>query len=287
MVLTMLVIFTFLVLLTSSLSTPSSSPPSVYEDVINTRLEWEQNCLKPATAKGHTRGQEQGQGQEQDPRFLVDRACSIFYLHNHKTGGSTMCKTAFVNGMKISGLGENCNVPRQIRYSKHISPQEYIFEKKLQFVAQEDKPFRLNETNNRFVFMTTFRNPMDRVVSHLHHEFCGRGGSEQERRMKSHHCLSTPGTLSDVIADPCFSGQNMKAITTDYYLAMLTGCVNRMSDGNHTGSNISDSGRGSDEEWFLPPVQNTCSEVHLEEAKRLLHYFSVILISDHPLDFDR
>jgi hypothetical protein len=190
-----------------------------------------------------------------------------------------MCKTAASNGLKTAGLASNCNVPPQIRHNKNFIPQEYIFQKKLQFVALEEKPFILNESNSQFVFMTTIRNPTDRVVSHLHHEFCGQGGAyskeEVTDRLLSHLCLSRPRTLSDLIADPCFSAHPMNSITTDYYLAMFTGCKNRKSDGNHG--------------LLLSPADDktTCSEVHLEEAKRMLNYFSVILISDNSADFDR
>jgi hypothetical protein len=270
-------VFILLVFLTFCVAASSAlvQPDNVYEDVVSKRLEWEKNCLTTAQTKS---------GRQEDPRLVLKENCAVYYLHNHKTGGSTMCKTAAANGMKTSGMKENCNVPQHIRYNTHINAHEYIFENKYQFVAQEDKPFHLNVSNNRFVLMTTIRNPMDRVVSHLHHEICGQRGNTREviqRRMQSHQCMSPPGTVSDLIADPCFCGPHMHAITTDYYVAMLTGCANRMSDANSsTGTST-----GSDD-WFLPPAKNTCSEVHVEEAKRLLNYFSVILITDTREDFD-
>jgi hypothetical protein len=262
-----LVIF---VLLISSLT--SSSPPPI-ADVISSRLQWEKNCLVPASGGGG-KDQENDQGQtrqEEDPRQQVAGKCALYYLHNHKTGGSTMCKTAHVNGLKVPSLKTNCNVPLAIRTNKIIHLQEYVAENKIQFVAQEDEPFRMNESNTHFVYMTTIRNPMDRMVSHLHHEFCGMGPLNVERELRSHGCLRPPGTLSDLISDPCFDRQRMSHITTDYYLAMLTGCANRMSRDDH----------------FEPPGTDTCSEVHLEEAKRMLNYFSVILISDNSVEMDR
>ena len=243
------------------------------EEVTRTRRSWEQSCLTPSAGAGPGAGAGSGAGaaEDRDPRWAVQPHCSVFYLHNHKTGGSTMCRTAQLNGLKISGLGDNCNIPPAVRRNKNINHQQYVFEKKLQFVAQEDKPFHLNASNSRFIYMTTMRNPMDRLVSHLHHEFCGRDGSQMSARLHAHTCYSAPRTLSDLIADPCFGSQHMRSITTDYYLAMLTGCANRLFDGKK----------------YLPPEKNTCNEDHLTEAKKILNYFSVILISDNSADFNK
>ena len=182
-----------------------------------------------------------------------------------------MCMTAKLNGFKTTGLGDNCNIPPAVRKNDTITREDFIIHHNLQFVAQENKPFRLNESSNKFVYMTTFRNPMDRLVSHLHHEFC-YNGKPMKDRLEHHLCYGVPETLSDLINNPCFMGSHMRGITTDYYLSMMTGCVNRMTDEN-----------GS----LLPPKKNTCNETHLKEAKRLLNYFSVILISDHAADFDK
>jgi hypothetical protein len=185
-----------------------------------------------------------------------------------------MCHTAQLNGLATSGVGNNCNIPNNIQQDESINQQGYVFEKKLQFVAQEIKPFHINDSNTQFVYMTTIRNPMDRVYSHLHHDFCVLPSIEDtQARLTTHGCVNPLGTFSDLISDSCFDNGPMRYMTTDYYLAMLTGCTNR--------NNIRRVPS------FPPPEENTCSEDHLEEAKRILNYFSVILISDNSAELGR
>lgn len=256
-------IISLFALVVVSLST-SFKVPSL-ASVISTRKQWEKNCLSPEAPGGNQTIVAPG-----DPRMRVKDHCAVYYLHNHKTGGSTLCKTAISNGLKTSGLAENCNIPPKIRHDENIAPEDYVFGKKLKFIAQEDKPFVVNVTFPRFVYMTTMRDPRDRLVSHLHHEFCGLGSSPIQQRLRDRTCAGAPRSLSELLADPCFGSRRMRVITTDYYVSMLTGCANRMFYGS----------------TYAPPANDTCSEDHLEEAKRMLHYFSVILITDTVADFD-
>lgn len=249
----------------STSSVFSSHPPT--EDIEITRRSWEEKCLRSKEV-------------ESDPRMRLLPGCVVYYLHNHKTGGSTMCQTALKNGLRTPGVAENCNVPKAIRLDHRINIQELIFQKKWNFIAQEDSPLRLNTSNDRFVYLTTIRNPLDRLVSHIHHEFCGGDSNAKKSqlhladKLHRHNCLphSHDMTLSEFIADPCFLSPWIRAMTTDFYLAMLTGCRPRAYNGTHfTSTNNT----------------KTCNRDHLEEAKKLLHYFSVIMISDKPEEFER
>jgi hypothetical protein len=180
-----------------------------------------------------------------------------------------MCRTAQINKLSTPGSAYNCNIPPDIEHNPAINLQQYASDKKWQFIAQEDKPFRLNVSNSQYVFMTTLRHPMDRLVSHIHHAFCAPDGPA---RLQARGCEGRADiTLSDLVIDPCFGARAMRAITTDYYVSMLTGCDSRFFDGKD----------------FLSPNEFTCGEVHLEKAKRMLHYFSVIMISDDSIGFDK
>mmetsp|Transcript_15954 Transcript_15954/g.26735 ORF Transcript_15954/g.26735 Transcript_15954/m.26735 type:complete len:287 (+) Transcript_15954:127-987(+) len=233
-----------------------------YSDVINQRLRWEQNCLDPVAPGAR------------DPRGKLKPNCTLYYLHNHKTGGTTLCVTATKSGFNVTSRYENCNIPRSVLKlnANSMDIERYAVNNSLQFIAQEHKPFRVHEFSTNFVFMTTIRHPMDRLVSHLHHEFCQYNEDFARKTLRSFGCLAPYGTFSSLLHDPCMKSQRISEITTDFYLAMLTGCTNRV---------FSIGGENSITE------KNVCSESHLHQAKRVLHLFSVIMISDNSMEMDR
>ena len=75
-------------------------------------------------------------------------------------------------------------------------------------------------------------------------------------------------TLSDLILDKCFD-KELLWLSSNYYVSMFTGCiVNRRKLTTEGYTNVS-------------------SRKHLPIAQSMLHYFSVIMITDTIDDFDR
>ena len=93
----------------------------------------------------------------------------IYYLHIHKSGGSTICEIAKVNGLT---KGEyNCNVPPNERHLLRGTPQE---QKRLynkisnRFIANEDE--LADEVDwELYSYMTVIRHPFTRAYSHYNH----------------------------------------------------------------------------------------------------------------------
>lgn len=104
----------------------------------------------------------------------LKEGCSLFFVHIHKAGGSSVCETAVNNGYKVPpGEEENCNLPREASTNMNLTKYvEYIKENKLTFVAQENPPFRPHLPADNILYFLTIRNPLDRIISHLHHEVC-------------------------------------------------------------------------------------------------------------------
>ena len=205
--------------------------------------------------------------------------CVAYYLHNHKTGGSTMCHTAEKSGYYITTLQDNCNLPYEIvrndRKNRNRGiAQHYVLNHhpKLTFVAQELPPFLPNVSNNKYIYLTTIRNPIDRVISHIHHGVCTVRTVENSQQFLHNGNCSIADirvmTLSDLILDPCFE-KELLWLSSNYYISMFTGCtVNRKK--------ISGVGQ-----------ENVCSRRHLLLAQSKLHYFSVIMMTDTSEEYDR
>lgn len=223
-----------------SLRTTSDDYEKSYEDV---KFQSEKNCLIKFHPETPT-----------DPRTKIDasKQCVLYYLHFHKSGGTTICNAALHEGYKGNGK-DNCLPPLESRNHEY----EYAIQHKLTFVAQEDPFFQPNLTSNRIVYFTTIRNPYDRIISHVHHELCERKEIEAIQLMEHYHCSVniSEATLADIILDPCFAN-NMKSMFSNYYLSVLTNCIG-----------------------------DECTEVSLKEAIEKLDIMSVIMITDTPEDY--
>ena len=224
------------------------------EQIDALRLSWEENCLIPSA------------GPESQRTLHPD--CVVYFFHLHKTGGTTMCNTAKENHFRVTGHN-NCNTPIPVSLSNERDPslgiaQQFIFEHHLSFVGQEYRLFLPNITSDKFVHLVTVRHPVDRLISHLHHTLCENTYEHALQFIKNQNCSTIKdvktATLSDWIIDPCFqkAAPGMAGITTDFYVDMFVKCYHR-----------------------------NCTEADLALALQKLHYFSVIMITDTPEEYDR
>jgi hypothetical protein len=151
--------------------------------------------------------------------------------------------------------------------------QHYVLNHpKLSFVAQEQPSFYPNMSNDKYIYITTIRNPVDRVISHIHHGICTIRTLEKAQLFLHNGNCSIRNieemTLSDLILDNCFE-KGLLWLSSNYYVSMFTGCiVNRKK--------LDAAGHG-----------DVCSRRHLLLAQRQLHLFSVIMITDTVEDYDR
>ena len=235
------------------------------------RQQWEKNCLSDVSSASGAWNRAQRQTH-------LTNNCVVYYLHNHKTGGSTMCHTALNSGFHITSLDDNCNLPLDIvgqdrkSRAKGIAQNYVLQHPKLTFVAQELPPFYPNITNDKYIYITTIRNPIDRVISHIHHGFCTARSLEKSNTLLQNANCSSIGniqhmTLSDLIMDRCFENE-LLWLSSNYYVSMFTGCT----------VNKKKTAAGH---------ENVCSRRHLLLAQSKLHYFSVIMITDTFEDYER
>jgi hypothetical protein len=226
---------------------PPQSPTSLHsssEIYDQIRLKSEQNCLIP-------HAYDEDNNYKDDPRTVLDKSkrCLIYYLHIHKSGGTTICSTIRHQGFN-SNQKENC-LPDRPFYNHEF---EYSMEHNYNFIAQESPYFHPNLTNTQMLYMTTIRHPYDRIISHLHHEFCNRKEADAIERIKQFDCnfdIRT-ATLPEIILSNCFNG-TMEQMTSNYYLRMFTNCI-----------------------------ASKCTEEHLQKAIEKLNIMSVVMITDTP-----
>mmetsp|Transcript_199 Transcript_199/g.363 ORF Transcript_199/g.363 Transcript_199/m.363 type:complete len:325 (+) Transcript_199:1-975(+) len=160
--------------------------------------------------------------------------------------------------MRSPGLRDNCNIPFEL-FDDPTLIDDYIQRKQYRFVAQEILPFIPKENLVGNLYITTIRNPLDRVLSHLHHSSCyGRMMSQMfyDYSGCSFHLYNA--TFSDIIFDPCMVGTNLSEVTSNYYVKMFSGCSHAY-----------------------------CNHDSLEYAKRMLSIMSAIIITDSQHEFAR
>jgi hypothetical protein len=94
----------------------------------------------------------------------------IYYLHIHKSAGSTMCIGAQTNGMKTSN--KNCNVQRDQRCCGGgdglESQRTFALSTKKNFVANEQDMYDAMDLEH-YRYVVTLRNSRDRYLSHWKH----------------------------------------------------------------------------------------------------------------------
>jgi hypothetical protein len=229
------------------------------------RLQWEHHCLLPHnTSSNHTLTHSHTPSQH---HYLNDN-CVVQFLHIHKTGGTTMCNTAKMNGFRVTGHN-NCNTPVAVSVYDQAHPelgltQQYAFDHNLTFIGQEHTLFLPNISTNRVVHMVTVRHPADRLISHIHHTMCEGTVANAERCVRIWNCSTIKDVrtakLSDIILDPCFQSANpgLYAITTDFYIDMIMKCRHRR-----------------------------CTTTDMRLAMKRLHFFSAIMITDTPEQYDK
>jgi hypothetical protein len=176
---------------------------------------------------------------------MIDRKCLLYYFHMHKTGGTSLCQTANNNQFKTTGIEYNCNIPHGI-----FAKNQYMAEHNITFIAQEGgmfMPIRRKATNP--LYFVTIREPLDRILSHVHHGLCLHGSSELIE-MRKMGCPFDPlkDTFTDVILDKCL--ENMYYVKNFY--------VQQFGDCRH----------------------DTCTEEHLQKAINVLHLMSAIVITE-------
>ena len=186
--------------------------------------------------------------------FNANKGCVIYYVHNHKSGGTTMCRTARAAGYTVN-MQRNCNAPG----NGNTWTKESIAKMKLTFVAQEDPYFQPDLSQDNYLYMTTIRDPYDRIVSDLHHTLCLGSLQHAQEVIRNHSCSFNIRTasLTDIVTDKCFQG-HFWYVSRNYYLRMFTGCE-----------------------------KERCNEDSLQLAKDILQVMSVLMITDTPNDFVR
>jgi len=95
----------------------------------------------------------------------------IYYLHIHKTGGTTLCGTAFLNGMRVN-TKRNCNVQADQRCCGGEDSMQvqvsYAQKTNYQLVASEQEMY--DAMNKKYYFyMVSLRNSQARYLSHWNH----------------------------------------------------------------------------------------------------------------------
>jgi hypothetical protein len=187
--------------------------------------------------------------------LMKKNGCVIYYVHNHKSGGTTICNTADRAGHRVN-MKDNCNIP-----SSNRSDWANVVERlNLTFVAQEDPPFQPDLTRDNYIYMTTVRDPYDRIVSDLHHTFCLGTLDHARTTAQSHKCTFDiqHASLSDIVLSDCFDSHYFWYVTSHLYLRMFSGCYGR-----------------------------ECTVRHLAAAKDKLNVMTVILVTDTREDFHR
>lgn len=186
--------------------------------------------------------------------LMKSRGCVIYYLHTHKTGGSTLCHTAARAGHTVN-MRLNCNVEGNKRADWH----DFIQKQNLTFAAQENGVFIPERNRYNYLYMTTVRDPFDRIVSHLHMDMCDVTYKQALRFVKASNCHFDPrnATFDDVVMSDCFM-TNLTGITSNFYLFHFSGCR-----------------------------YPNCNERDLKLAKNRLEAMSVVMITDTRQQFDR
>lgn len=151
-------------------------------------------------------------------------------------GGTTLCELARFNGLRSNYL-KNClwdNVHDPV--GKQLN--DYL-ESDLNFISLEDRylPTYIPPPGE-LTYILTFRHPLDRVLSHFHHD-------------------RLDGRFLNVTFPEFVSMDSPVWWSTNHYTKILGGCDNE-----------------------------PCTRKHLDKAKKRLHYFSLIMITDDPDAYD-
>ena len=166
-----------------------------------------------------------------------------------------MCRSAHSSHFKVASLATNCNLPRHIHNYEH-----YMDMNNITFGAQEDGSFIPSLEVTHTLHFTTVRNPLDRIVSHLHHEFCNRKSKQEAIEFfatKNCKVSIENTTLAALIMDPCFSERSIASFTSNFYIKRFSNC------------------------------SESVTEACLEMAKSMLDSMSAILITDSDASYYR
>lgn len=187
---------------------------------------------------------------EKDPNCSVmNPKCLLYYFHIHKTGGTSLCRTANANRFKTTGVRGNCNIPKHI-----IAKIQYLVARNISFVAQEGGEFiPIKRKAIRPVYIITIRDPLDRALSHIHHGLC-IPGSNEIKEMTEMGCDFDAGkhSFADVILNVCF---DKLFYVQNFYVQQLGGCSH-----------------------------NHCTEQHLQYAIDALNVMSAVVVTE---EFER
>jgi hypothetical protein len=132
---------------------PASVPPR--RALAQARAAAEQRCARAQLAA------EAASGGSPNPR------CQVYYMHTHKSGGSTLCSLAAANGLAVD-LASNCqemtnsgesSLSQQQRLAWWQRPayaQAEIFRRsKHDFISNEDNPFTTPPLPGAIIFVIT------------------------------------------------------------------------------------------------------------------------------------
>mmetsp|Transcript_19777 Transcript_19777/g.28450 ORF Transcript_19777/g.28450 Transcript_19777/m.28450 type:complete len:325 (+) Transcript_19777:99-1073(+) len=153
---------------------------------------------------------------------LLHNNCSVYYIHNHKTGGTTMCKSAQENGFRT--LPNNCNF-RNV-YGNFKSNIRDMRRMNANFGSLEFNSFMPILSYEKILYIMTVRDPIERLFSTFHHNFKSKNSNKRhiyEKQVTQANCGETLPHVSfeDFVMNPCF--ERLSALN-NYYLNMLTGC---------------------------------------------------------------
>lgn len=148
--------------------------------------------------------------------------CKLYFYHIHKAGGTTMCHSAHASNFRVASLATNCNLPKQTH-----NYEEYMDTHNITFGAQEDGSFIPSLDVTHTLHVTVIRHPLDRIYSHLHHEFCNRKSKQDAIDFfatKKCKVSIENTTLPALIMDPCFSLPSMAYFTSNFYIRRFSNC---------------------------------------------------------------
>lgn len=196
----------------SAVAESSQNLTAIYRE---NRLKAEANCLVYDAKTG---------------RNFVKDHCTLFYVHVHKSGGSTVCQTAINAGYRVGAKERNCNIPPDLDTRENSELYlEYIRDHHLTFVAQESVPFNPNLHADNVLYFTTVRNPLDRIISHLHHETCAKLESGIHDIPEAGNCSVDWKHISagQLITDECLRNASMFSSISNLVHHYFAGCEDK------------------------------------------------------------
>lgn len=169
----------------------------------------------------------------------LNKNCTIVFLHVEKTGGTSLCQQSVAKSMNVpldrqnhyrtTNVAANCNLPLEHDMNDGTNRYiKYLRQNDLTFVGHEYQEFhphingnirnKYNGNNlvvpvdnyyeNSVIYVTVLRNPLDRLISQLHNEFCFFSSKDKDYIRWLYQCWDInvyKNNILDIINHECFN----------------------------------------------------------------------------------